>query len=82
MYNQLLKMITRAVPVHMGRPVTAEVVEGFVHAFKRMLVDTFLEHYEKGLLTLKFHLLEHMAEYINRLGSCTSYTLVCSSVST
>lgn len=69
MYWQLLKMVTRAVTIHVRRAVTPEVVKRFVQAFKRVVVNAFSEHCRKGLFTLTFHLLDHMAEDINRFRS-------------
>lgn len=62
-------MVTGAFPVHMGTPVTSEVFQSFFHAFKRVVVDKFSEHGEKGLFSLKIHLLDQMEQYINRFGS-------------
>lgn len=60
-------MVTGSVIFNMGKHATAKVVESFMPEFKRMVVTMSLEHCGKGLSTLKFHLLDRMAEEIKRL---------------
>lgn len=40
-----------------------------VNLLKRAIVETFKEHYEKGLSTKKFHILDHNYEDVSRYGS-------------
>lgn len=45
MYTQLLNIVTGALAVNMGIPVTAEVSERFVPEFMRVVVYTFLDNF-------------------------------------
>lgn len=44
-------------------------LEGRIHDFKLMLVETSDEHCDLGLYTIKYHLLTHTAENIQRFGT-------------
>lgn len=44
-YSQILNIIPVAVVVHTVEPLTAEVVECSFPKFKRVLVDTFSDHF-------------------------------------
>lgn len=39
-----------------------------LNAFMRMFVDTFVEHYNSGLYTFKYHLFEQMLKDVRKFG--------------
>lgn len=48
MYIPLLNMVTEAVAVNMGKPVTTEFVENLVPEMKRVVVQNFSDFCENG----------------------------------
>lgn len=66
MYTQTPNMVTGAVLVLMESTATAELMKSFVRALKLVVVKTFSKNSQNGLFTFKFHILNHMEDYINR----------------
>ena len=69
MYSNLLEMIFTDVEDHGMNDRKAHDMDALVMDLKRECKDVFAEHVQKGLYTLKFHLLDHLAEDMARYGS-------------
>lgn len=64
-YTELMNLVTGN-----GTGVSKPDITELVSTLKRTVVETFKDHCEKGLFTLKFHTMDHLAEDISRFGSC------------
>lgn len=71
-YTDLMKSVRFPENDGSGGPVTGALVDDLATEIKKLVVKTFVDHTEKGLFTLKFHLLDHLAEDITRFGSLPS----------
>ena len=69
MYSDLLYQLYHNIERNGLNPQTADSLEQHIALFKQTCKDIFEKHVNRGLFTLKFHLLDHLVEDLRKYGT-------------